>query len=145
MSETTEPWKVEQLRVKNTTEMNEVDNIRQKRGTKKNKFGEHSGWKKDARLDEAKRTWAEDTTLWLNKIEKEKEWCNLGSIPTVNRRNWTRSWQNKMMGWREQQHNASGTNKRMEWIERRETRSWESMLTTNARTVSEPRFQVTSI
>ena len=41
---------------------------------------------------------------------------------------------NKKKGWREQQHNASGTKVRMEWNERRETRSWESTLTTNART-----------
>ena len=41
---------------------------------------------------------------------------------------------NKNKDWREQHHNASGTKVRMEWNERRETRSWESTLTTNART-----------
>ena len=35
---------------------------------------------------------------------------------------------------REQQHNASGTNVRIAWNEGRETRSWESTLTTKART-----------
>ena len=39
-----------------------------------------------------------------------------------------------MIGRREQHHNASGTEKRMEWNERRETRSRGSTLTTNART-----------
>ena len=36
--------------------------------------------------------------------------------------------------WKEQHHNASGRNERMEWNERRETRSWESTLTTYSRT-----------
>ena len=38
-----------------------------------------------------------------------------------------------MMGRREQHRNASGRNKRMEWNERRKTRSRKSMLTRNAR------------
>ena len=37
-------------------------------------------------------------------------------------------------GLREQHHNASGTKVRMEWDERRETKSRGSTLTTNART-----------
>ena len=35
---------------------------------------------------------------------------------------------------REQHHYASGRNEKMEWNEQRETRFWESTLTTNART-----------
>ena len=74
MSETKEPWKVKPFREKNTTEMNKVDNLCRKRGTRKNKFGQHSGWKVIWNLIEWEelewRTWHSG---WMDK-KKERTW-----------------------------------------------------------------------
>ena len=90
MSETKEPWEVEQIQEKNRTKENKVENTpletrdkehcetlrlkgryilktrRLRKGTKEDQIRTALRLKSDTSLDKMKRTWAEDTTLWLN-------------------------------------------------------------------------------
>ena len=61
-----EPWEVKPFREKDTTEMNEVDNSPLEKGNKEEQIRTSLRLKRDAGLDQMKRTWAEDTTLLLN-------------------------------------------------------------------------------
>ena len=71
MSETKEPWEVEQLEGKNTTKMNANENTPLEKRNKEEQIREALRLRSYARLDTMKRAWEEDTTLRLNKIEKE--------------------------------------------------------------------------
>ena len=66
MSETKEPWEVEQIERKNATEMNEVENTPLEKRNKEEQIRIALRLKRDVRLDKMKRTWAEGTTLRLN-------------------------------------------------------------------------------
>ena len=63
MSETKESWEVEQIERKNATRMNEVESTPLEKRNKEEQIRAALRLKRDARVDKAKRTWAEDTTL----------------------------------------------------------------------------------
>ena len=60
MSETNEPWEVEQIERKNTTKMNKVENTPLEKRNKEEQIQTTLRLKRDLRLDKMKRTWAED-------------------------------------------------------------------------------------
>ena len=72
-SETKEPWKVEQIERKNTTEMNEVENTPLGKRTSKNKFKQHSGWKDMQGLIKW-RTWAKWYHTPVKWIDMKRTW-----------------------------------------------------------------------
>ena len=65
-SETKEPWEVEQIEKKKTTEMNKVENTPLEKRNKEEQIRTALRLKRDKKLYKMKRTWAEDTTLRLN-------------------------------------------------------------------------------
>ena len=66
MSETNEPWEVEQIERKNPMEMNEVESTPLGKRNKEEQIWAALRLKSDMKLDKMKRTWAEGTTLRLN-------------------------------------------------------------------------------
>ena len=66
MSETKEPWEVEQIDKKKTTEIKKVENTPLEKRNKEEQIQTALRLKSDARLAKAKRSCAEDTTLRLN-------------------------------------------------------------------------------